>query len=373
MLSVFDLLVLSQIPNVGLNRLRLLTAEFDSFSGIAGASVRDIAAIGGFGKKLATQTAYFFRNAKFDAARRHAEQQLSCLNKIEGTIITFWDRSYPEILKKIYDPPILLFARGTIDRRDNYSLAIVGTRTPSEYGSAMSERFSREFSRLGITVVSGLARGVDTRAHQAALKAGGRTLAVIGSGIDVIYPPENKSLAGRIAENGAVVSEYEMGAKPDAMNFPRRNRIISGLSLGTLIIETDLGGGAMITATTALDQDREVFAIPGMITARRSRGCNALIKDGRAKLVESLDDILVELSTKLKPLIKSSPQEEGHARPELTPAERKVLNVFGDSPLHIDAIAELAEFSISDTLVTLLSLEFHGEIRQLPGKIFSRT
>ncbi len=221
----------------------------------------------------------------------------------------------------------------------------------------------------GLTVVSGLARGIDTAAHTAALKAGGRTLAVIGSGIDVIYPSENKRLAERISHKGAILSEYEMGAKPDAVNFPRRNRIISGLALGTLIVETTETGGAMITASTALDQNREVFAVPGPITENRSRGTNLLIKEGRAKLVEQVDDIVSELQTKLRPRLRT---EEKKIEIPLSLFEKRLFDCLGSGPLHIDAIAAQTGLATSDALVNLLSLEFKGIVKQLPGKMFVR-
>ncbi len=371
MVSVFDLLVLSQIPNIGSNRLRALVSHFGNSSGVFQASVKDIAAVDSFSKKLAAQVVHFREQVEFEGARRYAEKQLSRLNTIEGRILTFWDKQYPEPLKKIYDPPPFLFVRGEVCEDDKYSIAIVGTRSPSDYGNSMAEKFSQEFTRIGITVVSGLARGVDTVAHSIAIKNGGRTLAVIGSGLDVVYPPENRSLFERIATQGAVMSEYGMGAKPDAVNFPRRNRIISGLSLGTLVIETDINGGAMITANTALDQNREVFALPGTVTSKRSRGCHALIKDGRAKLVESVEDVLDELSSKLRPLFKHTPREE-HEPANISLFEKTIYDSLGEDPLHIDLIAERSGSTTADALVHLLGLEFKGLVKQLPGKLFVR-
>ncbi|MBI4811165.1 MAG: DNA-protecting protein DprA [Ignavibacteriales bacterium] len=289
---------------------------------------------------------------------------------MEVKVLTFWDNQYPELLKRIYDPPSYLFVDGDVIDTDKYSIAIVGTRTPSEYGTMMTEKLTQEFTKLGLTIVSGLARGIDTIAHSTVLKSNGRTLAVIGSGLDVIYPPENKSMSRKISSHGAVITEYAMETKPDAVNFPRRNRIISGVSLGTLVIETDVDGGAMITANTALDQNREVFALPGSVSSKRSRGCHALIKEGRAKLVESVDDILAELSFKLKPILKKSPRTESKPPPDVTIFEKSILDALSDTPSHIDVITELTKLSISDVLVNLLSLEFKGLIKQLPGKMF---
>ena len=370
MFSMIDLLILTQVPNIGAHRLRALVTHFGNPTSVLKASARDIIEIDGFTEKLASSIVHYIRSSKIKEAEKYAECQLSKLNQVEGTIITIWDKQYPDLLKKIYDPPPFLFLRGELIEMDKYAIAIVGTRSPSEYGVRMVEKFSHGLTKLGITLVSGLARGIDTVVHSAALKSGGRTITVIGSGLDIIYPPENKNLSERITDHGAVISEYEMGAKPDAVNFPRRNRIISGLSLGTLIIETDINGGAMITANTALDQNREVFAVPGNINSKGSRGCHALIKDGRAKLVEEIDDIIIELVTKLRPIMKKTGKEEAKAEPELTLFEKSIYDVLSEHPSHIDIIAETAKMSTADVLVNLLSLEFKGLVKQLPGKMF---
>ncbi len=372
MVSVFDLLVLSQIPNIGTNRLRALVAHFGDSGEVFTASARQIAAVEGFSKKLASTIVHFCRRSDLRRAQEFAGRQLSRLNNRNSRIVTYWDRGYPELLRRIYDPPPFFYVQGDITEEDRHAVAIVGTRSPSEYGIAMAEKFSQELARLGLTVVSGLARGVDTVAHAGALKHSGRTIAVIGSGLDVIYPPENKSLSERITGRGALISEYEMGAKPDAVNFPRRNRIISALSLGTLIIETDLNGGAMITANTALDQNREVFAVPGNVNAKRSRGCNTLIKEGKAKLVDCVDDILVELSSKLPRSMTAAVKQERAMPADVTLFEKNILDHLGATPVHIDTLAERTGSSTTDVLVNLLSLEFKGLIRQLPGKLFER-
>jgi DNA processing protein len=300
------------------------------------------------------------------------DQQLARLNKVDARVVTFWDREYPSHLKKIYDPPPFLFVRGEFDERDSASIAIVGTRNPSPYGVHTAEQFATELARLGLTIVSGLARGIDTIAHRATVKAAGRTIAVIGSGVDVIYPPENKPLAERIFDQGAVVSEFVMGAKPDAGNFPRRNRIISGMTLGTLIIETGVDGGAMITASTALDQSREVFAIPSAVSAKRKSGTNFLIKDGRALLTETIEDILTELAPRLKGVLKDRGTVAPEAPADLTLFEKQIYDALQDEPVQIDVLAERAHMPTSDALVHLLSLEFKGAVRQMPGKMFLR-
>ncbi len=371
MISAYDLLVIAQLPHVGPGRLRQLVSHFGSTSDAVRATAREISSVPGYTRRLSVEIARALKGPSMPAYRQYAERQLSRLNKLNGTIVTYWDPSYPELLRKIYDPPPFYFQLGEYREEDNSSIAVVGTRSPSEYGIRITEQFTREFARLGITVVSGLARGVDTAAHTTALRSGGRTIAVTGSGLDVVYPPENRNLTGRIRHHGAVITEYDMGAKPDAANFPRRNRIISGISLGTVVVETDLRGGAMITASMALDQNREVFAVPGSVATRSSRGCHALIREGRAKLVESVDDVLEELSPRLRPPA-GSPHQPGRAAREVSLFEKNIYDQLTDEPTHIDRIAELSKTLPEDALVSLLSLEFKGLIRQLPGKRFAR-
>ena len=370
--DIRDLLTLTTIPGIGPNRLRALVSHFKDPARVADATTKQLVAVEGIERKTALSIVNYFRDSGPALAKRDIETQLSRLNKVDGRVVTFWDAEYPTTLKKIYDPPPFLFIRGHFVETDPDSIAIVGTRSPSPYGRQMAERFSSELARLGISIVSGLARGIDTIAHGSALKAGGRTVAIIGSGIDVIYPPENKPLFEKIVEHGCVASEFPMGAKPDAGNFPRRNRIISGMALATLIVETGVDGGAMITATTALDQNREIFAIPGAINDKRQSGTNLLIKEGKAILVESVDDILIELGPRLNRVLKDQPRVRKAPPAEMTLFERQLYETMGDDPLHIDLLAERAKLSTSDALVQLLSLEFKGLVRQMPGKFFVR-
>ena len=244
-IDVHDLLTLSTIPGIGPNRLRSLISHFKDTRAVSSASAKQLSAVEGIERKTALSVVNFYRDSGAAVAKRYVDTQLSKLNKVNGRVVTFWDNEYPGNLKKIYDPPPFLFVRGSFSETDNYSLAVVGTRTPSPYGIHLAERFSTELATLGVPIISGLARGIDSSAHKAALRAGGRTVAIIGSGLDVIYPPENKHLLEGIADEGAVISEFAMGAKPDAGNFPRRNRIISGIALGIVIVETGIDGGAM--------------------------------------------------------------------------------------------------------------------------------
>lgn len=364
MIDVYDLLRLSSVPKIGPHKIRALLAQFHTPAAVLAASPRELIKVPGIDKKLASNIAHH------EGADTYADFQLKKVNKAGGRLLTMWDGEFPDLLKKIYDPPVLLYVTGKLVDTDRYALAVVGTRLPSRYGEQMAELISVECAKIGITVVSGLARGIDTVAHTATLHSGSRTLAVIGSGLDVPYPPENRKLLEAIADSGAVVTEFPMGTKPEASNFPRRNRIISGLSLGTVVVESAEDGGAMITASTALDQNREVFAVPGNLTEKRSRGPNKLIQEGRAKLVLSMDDILDELRPQLHPLLGR--KEPPPPVVEVSLFERKILDALDASPLHVDAIAETAGLSASDTLVTLLSLEFKRLVRQLPGKMFVR-
>lgn len=368
--DVRDLLILSAIPGIGPNRLRELVSHFKGTGPIFDASPKQLAEVEGIEKKLALTISGFFHNERYALHKKMADQQLAKVNKVNGRVITFWDKEYPSNLKKIYDPPPFLFLRGQLVEEDNYSVAIVGTRGPSSYGIQMTERFSLDLAGIGISVISGLARGIDTVAHTATLNAGGRTIAVIGSGIDVVYPPENRNLFGRIAESGAIVSEFLMGTKPDAGNFPRRNRIISGIALGTVVVETGIEGGAMITISTALDQNRATFAIPSAVIEKKRSGTNLLIKEGKAALVESVDDIIAELRPQLKKLLPSHDQPQKRPAPELTLFEQQVYDVLSEEPLHIDVIAERAGLSTADTLVHLLAMEFKSAARQMRGKLF---
>jgi len=356
------------IEGVGPSKIFSLLSRFHDLESIVNANYEKIIKAEGISHILGSKI--HLAKKDLQKIKNDLERELNSLQKINGRLITYWDDKYPELLKKIYFPPLIIYTKGNFSENDNYSIAIVGTRQPSLYGKSMAEKFSSELAEKNITIVSGLARGIDSIAHEAALKTNGRTIAVIGSGLDVIYPPENKKIFDRIAENGVVISEFELGTKPDAQNFPRRNRILSGISLGTLVIETKINGGAMQTAAYALDQNREIFALPGNINTIQSEGPNRLIQRGEAKLVTSIDDILVELKLQLKPEFGkniSVPVEE------LDLFEEKILNTLSYDPKQIDDIAASAAMTTSDCLINLLTLEFKGFVKQLPGKMFIRS
>jgi DNA processing protein len=268
-------------------------------------------------------------------------------------------------LKNIIYPPVIIYIRGSASISHNKMVAIVGTRRPTQYGIDCAKYFALNLSKIGITIVSGLAFGIDTIAHKSALETGSETIAVLGSGVDVIYPEQNKKIAENILQNGAIISEYPMGTEPSMKNFPARNRIISGLSLGVILIESDVDGGGMITARFASDQGREVFAVPGNINSKKSRGTNLLIKEG-AKIVQNVDDLLEELNLNLK----KKEEKKQKIDIQLSLAENKIINILESDQKHIDTISDEADLSTSETLVTLLNLELKGLIRQLPGKVF---
>ncbi len=294
------------------------------------------------------------------------EQEMRKLRRLEVQVLTLDDAEYPQRLRTIADPPPVLFVRGELLPEDDLSVAIVGTRTATAYGRQAAERFAMGLARNGVTVTSGLARGIDTVAHRAALEAGGRTIAVLGSGIDIIYPSENRGLAMEIAGRGAVISEFPLGTKPDAMNFPRRNRIIAGLSAVTMVVEAGETSGALITAEFALEQGREVFAIPGSIFSPASRGPNQLLADGAHPACE-LRDVLEVL--KLEAAVEQ--REVRQVLPE-TDTEAALLRCLGHEPMHIDEIRRTVCLPMSVVSSTLTMMELRGLVRQTGGMNYIR-
>jgi len=293
---------------------------------------------------------------------------------LEGNIkvLTLEDEEYPENLKNIYDPPPVLYIRGKIEKSDQKALAIVGTRRASSYGLEIAKKLAGELAALGITIVSGMATGIDSAAHRGALEGKGRTIAVFGTGVDEIFPSQNKELAGQIAFAGALVSEFPLGTKGEKGNFPRRNRIISGLSLGVIVVEGHYDSGAMITAKLALDQGREVFAVPGNVQLDQSKGPHWLIKQG-AKLVESVQDVLDELRMVMPAKMPNDElrmTNEGRNYPELNEEEKKIVSVLSLEPKHLDVISMETKLSIPQVSSTLMMLEIKKVVRQLPGKMF---
>ena len=363
------LIALSLVSGVGATRLRALLAHFDAPSAVFRASRSALERVDGVGPQTAEAILTF-------DDRSAVEREVERAEAVGAELVSPWDARFPNRLREIYDPPGFLWMRGTLPEANTPRVTVVGTRRCSDYGRAQAHHFAAELARRGFTVVSGLAYGIDAAAHKGALDAGGRTVAVLGSGVGRIYPPKHTDLADRIVESGALLSEYAVDAEPDAPNFPERNRILSGLSLGTLVVESYAEGGALITARLALEQNREVFAVPGNVTKDSSRGTNRLIQRGHAKLVMALEDLLGELPdvTVEAPEDVDADTVSGASPAEDLSGEKKALyDAMGDSPVHIDALCEDTGLDPSTALVHLLDLEFEGVVRQLAGKQFRRT
>ncbi|MBN2105072.1 DNA-processing protein DprA [bacterium] len=359
--ELVHLLQLISVPGIGNQRARNLIQRFGSPQNVMKADIHELREVGLVDEKTANSIRQGM-NADY------AEKQLESAEKLGVDFCSIWDEKYPELLKKIHDPPVLLFTKGNGNFCVERSIAVVGTRAPSAYGRRMSELLASNLVQHQITVVSGLARGIDTAAHSGVLKSGGKTIAVLGCGINVVYPPENIKLYDRIQEEGLLVSEFPLDEQPLAGHFPRRNRIISGLSLGTVVIEAGERSGALITAYMALEQGREVFALPGHVGQKLSRGPHRLIKEG-AKLIECVEDIIDEI-----PSLKSEVQEKrrNHIVNNLSVIEKKIWQALSDEPKHIDAVSAELELSTSELLAYLLSMELKNYIRQLSGMKFVR-
>jgi len=358
--DLLEWIALITVPNIGPIHFVSLVKKFGSPKTALSASKKELMAVDGIGEITAT-------DIKTKVNWKEAEKQIKATEKNRVGWITFLDEDYPKNLKHIYDFPPFFFIQGNLIERDDMAVAIVGTRTASTYGRNMAEKISADLTALGFTIVSGFASGIDTYSHQAALNSGGRTIAVFGSGLDVIYPRENKKFVEKIVENGAIISEFLMGTKPEKENFPRRNRLISGLSLGVIVVEAGTKSGALLTAKYALDQNKEVFAIPGNLTSKTSEGTNALICKQGAKLVTSVNDIVSELK-----IYSPSRPEKVQPIPELPQEEKNIYQILSTEPAHIDQIAQTVSFSTGQALSVLLNLELKGLVKQLSGKMFTR-
>jgi DNA processing protein len=387
---------LALVPGVGTAMFIRLLARFRTPEAVLTASRRSLEEV--VGPKLAERITQYSDVA--DVAG-----QETAMAKWDASLVTLEDASYPLRLAEIYDPPLLLFVRGRMLEAEQPCVAIVGTRRATPYGVRMAEKFGRELAARGITVVSGMANGVDTAAHRGALEAGGNTIAVLGCGVDVVYPQQNADLMKEIIAKGSVVSQFPMGTTPSPGHFPYRNRIISGMSLGTLVIEAPLSSGALITARQAAEQGREVFAVPGQIGVINSQGPHLLIREG-AKLVESVEDILVELELPAsvrveqrhqanfksderprEPIPPARPAIALMDKPQPTPPprvdppkpsvsastteERRILDALSPNGSHVDEIAQVCRVSVSQALSALTLLELKGLVRQFSGKRFA--
>ena len=359
------MLRLSLVPGVGPRIRKALLEQFGSVENVLKASPHELHSVPGVGPKISRRIVCSHQEIDPDI-----EIELCRQNNI--SILTDFEAHYPKLLREIFDPPAILYYRGSFLPQDSISIAIVGTRHATAYGRAQAERLASELSRAGFTTISGLARGIDSAAHRGALNAGGRTIAVLGSGLLSIYPPEHRQLANEVAQNGVLLSESPPRSKPLSGSFPQRNRIITGLSLGVIVVEAADRSGALISARHAMEQNREVFAVPGRVDLRTSRGCHRLLRDG-AKLVETADDVLEELG----PLAEAVPREDGlivrhPAELQLNEQEKKVLTAIDQDNTSIDQIALDSGLPMGRVLSTISVLEIRRLIRRVSGSSVTR-
>lgn len=358
------LVALNLVEHVGPVRLRQLLEHFGEAPAVLRASRDQLRRVRGIGEDTAEAIAGWETSVDLGAELRRI-REYGC------TVVTQADECYPDPLRQIYDPPIVLYMKGRIEPRDKNAVALVGARRTSHYGLESARKLAYQLAYVGVTVVSGGARGIDTASHQGALTAKGRTIAVLGTGINLVFPPENAELFERIAGNGALVTQFPFNRPADKQSFPIRNRIVAGMTLGTVVIEAGLNSGALITAGMAVDYGRQVFAVPGRIDSPQSKGCHELIKKG-AKLCEGAEDVLSEFEY----LFPSSnrppaPNETGSlAALTLSENEQRVFDLLSAEEAHIDDLIRRSGLTPSAVSVGLLSLEMKRLIRQLPGKNF---
>jgi DNA processing protein len=358
-------LALRYIKGLGPSGVQKLIDHFGSIEGIFIADGKELESTG-FTNRICENILTF---KQWD----EVERQLDRLDKINGRIIPFTSPEFPINLRSVRNGPLLVFVRGNLDPADQQAIGMVGTRRPTAYGREVTANLARNLAMAGMTIVSGMARGIDTEAHKAGLGAGQRTIAVLGCGVDLVYPPENKKVMAAIMESGAVISEYPLGTEPDARHFPRRNRIISGLSLGVIVIEAPEKSGALLTAKYAREQGRMVFGVPGNIQSGVSKGTNKMIKEG-ALLVSSADDVLEALGKKVH---KKRPQAaETTVIPEamkhLNAEEQQVYSALSTDPIHVDTLVQKVNMPSSKILALLLPMELNGLVEQQAGKMFVR-
>jgi DNA processing protein len=357
-------LVLHLIPGLGNIVFRNLLEYFGSAEQILEAKLADLKAVVGVRDEIAHRI--LRREFSIDP-----DQVLKEMDRLRAKILVYDDPSYPRLLKEIYDPPMLLYVRGHELPPEKGFVALVGSRNPTPYGRRIAEALGQGLAKRSMGVVSGLARGIDTASHWGCLSGKGWTVAVLGTGIDRIYPKTNGELFQRICDSGTIFSEFPPGTPPEPQNFPIRNRVISGLSSGVIVVEATKKSGSLITAALALDQGREVFAVPGNINSFKSKGCHFLIKQG-AHLVENADDVLEALGLAGLQEQMVLADFEGYGSPSLSGAEEAIYEMIGDDPVHIDLIARSKRLSPAEASTILMQMELKGLVRQLPGKLFVR-
>lgn len=364
--ETISLITLSLIDGVGSAIIQKLLGFFGSAEEVLAASYQELSQVMGLTPDLC-------RKIVDQRDKVPISEELKLIEKHVCKVITIHDEAYPPGLQTIFDPPQILYVKGELLPQDSMAISIVGSRRATNYGKNVCDQLSRQLAVNGFTVVSGFARGIDSISHRAALEAGGRTIAVMGNGLSFVYPAENAKLMEEIAGSGACISEFPMSVPPMGTNFPRRNRVISGLSLGTLIIEASEKSGSLITARLAAEQGREVFAVPGEIFSKMSKGTHNLIKQGAA-LVETVEDIISALSLDISRAseAQAAPEIEKPPDVKLVDEEQTVWDALAHTPTHIDDIARLSELPPSKVSSILVMLELKGIIQQLPGKMFAR-
>jgi DNA processing protein len=362
-------LAMTMTPGIAARLSARLLREFGSPEGVFRASLTALEAC----NLPAPAAQAIFKKQNF----WRAEKEVAALRAVGAKLVNWTEPEYPQSLLQIYDPPVMLYVRGDAQILNEPTISIVGTRRPTAYGTQMAERLARELAKRGLVIVSGLARGVDALAHQGTMAVGGRAIGVIGTGIDVCYPKENKKLYEKVLERGAILSELPMGTHPAPENFPVRNRIIAGMPLGVVIVEGKQYSGSLITARLAMEFGREVFGVPGNVTQEMSFAPNQLIKQG-AKLVTGWEDVVEELPTEIRAElfpVEATTQEERASLFEqnLSPIEKRLFDLIRiEEPIHVDELVETTGLSSSETLAALCEMEMRGIIRQMPGKQFVR-
>jgi DNA processing protein len=360
------LIALNMIEHVGPVRVRQLLEHFGEAPAILGASRQQLRQVRGIGEDTAEAIANWEKTVDLKG-------ELKRISDFGCHVLIQTDEDYPELLRQIYDPPIVLYVKGRLTSQDKNAVAMVGSRMTTHYGIETARKLAYQLAYVGVTVVSGGARGIDTAAHQGALSANGRTVAVFGTGINLVFPPENAELFERIAAHGALITQFPFNRNADKQSFPIRNRIVAGMTLGTVVVEANLTSGALITANMAVEQGRQVFAVPGRIDSPRSKGCHELIKKG-AKLCEGAEDILSEFEY----LFPASNRPPGASETGVLPAlnlsenEQKVYDVLSNEESNIDEVIRRSGLPSSAVSVALLGLEMKRLVRQLPGKMFVR-
>ena len=363
--DLLSALALCLVPGVGPRLQASLLERFETPDNVLQQSAASLLAVDGIGRQIADRVTSPIHMAA-------AKEMLQRCRTLDVRLLRKGRPGYPSGLENVDDSPLLLFCRGTVKAQDDLAVSIVGSRRCTAYGRRLAERLAGSLVRAGFTVVSGLARGIDAAAHRGAIAAGGRTMAVMATGVKEIYPPEHAELAMEIANTGALISEFPLDTKPRPGLFPQRNRIISGLSLGVIVVEATRNSGALYTARHAFEQGREVFAVPGQVDSLASAGCHDLIRDG-ATLIRHVDDVLEGLGPLAKPATSADANTIHNPREmTLNPQEKEILNLISTSPIHVDELLRTSELDLSRVLSTLTVLEMKRFVRRLPGNMLVR-